>query len=55
MMATITLDTSNVFLHAAKAVHASGLPQLAGLKDTLFKAFAAVFFLVRVLLPPFAM
>ncbi|KAI8474223.1 MAG: TLC domain-containing protein [Monoraphidium minutum] len=55
LMATVALDTSNVFLHAAKAAHAAGLPQLAGLKDGLFKAFALVFLVVRVILPPFAM
>lgn len=55
LMATTVLDTSNVFLHAAKTAHAAGLPQLAGLKDTLFKAFALAFFVVRVLLPPFCM
>ncbi|GBF98957.1 ceramide synthase [Raphidocelis subcapitata] len=54
-MATTVLDTSNALLHAAKAVHASGLPQLAGAKDGLFKLFAAVFLVVRVLLPPFSM
>jgi hypothetical protein len=54
-MATTVLDTSNAFLHLAKAVHASGLPQLAGAKDALFKLFAAVFLVCRIVLPPFCM
>jgi hypothetical protein len=54
-MATTVLDTSNAFLHFAKAVHASGLPQLAPAKDALFKLFACVFLVCRVMLPPFCM
>lgn len=54
-MATTVLDSSNAFLHAAKALHSSGLPELATAKDVFFKLFAAVFLVVRVLLPPFSM
>jgi hypothetical protein len=54
-MATTVLDTSNGFLHLAKLVHATGLPQLAPVKDGIFKLFALVFFIVRVVIPPFAM
>ncbi|KIZ03512.1 hypothetical protein MNEG_4442 [Monoraphidium neglectum] len=52
MMATTVLDSSNTLLHAAKAVHATGLPQLVPLQDALFKLFALVFFVVRVVMPP---
>jgi hypothetical protein len=55
MMGMAVLDTSNFFLHSAKALHAAGLPRLAGVKDTAFKTFAAVFFVVRVALPPLCM
>lgn len=36
-------------------VHASGLPGADAAKNALFKAFAAVFLVVRVVLPPFSM
>lgn len=52
MMASTVLDTSNTLLHAAKAVHATGLPAVAGLQDALFKLFALTFFVVRVVAPP---
>jgi hypothetical protein len=54
-MATTVLDTSNTFLHLAKAVHATGLPEHAAAADMLFKLFAAVFFTVRVAMPPSSM
>ena len=41
-MATTVLDTSNTLLHAAKAVHATGLPRLVPLQDVMFKLFALV-------------
>lgn len=55
LMATALFDASNPLLHAAKAVNYADLPSLTGLKDALFKCFAAVFFLVRLVLPPFVL
>jgi hypothetical protein len=52
-MGTFWLDTSNPLLHAAKACNHSGSPKLAGAKEALFHAFALVFFVVRVVAPPF--
>jgi len=54
-MATTVLDTSNTFLHAAKSIHATGLPEHEGISGLMFKLFALVFFIVRVALPPFTM
>ncbi|GBF94252.1 ceramide synthase [Raphidocelis subcapitata] len=54
-LATAIFDTSNTFLHAAKALHETGLPSLGLAADALFKLFAAVFFAVRVAMPPFCM
>ena len=42
-MATTVLDTSNAFLHLAKAAHAPQLPQLARVSDALFRLFALAF------------
>ena len=42
-MATAVLDTSNAFLHLAKAFHAPGLPALRAPSEVLFKVFALVF------------
>lgn len=52
-MGTFWLDTSNPLLHAAKACNHSGSPKLAPAKEFLFHAFALVFFVVRVVAPPF--
>jgi ceramide synthetase len=55
MMATALFDASNPLLHAAKAINYADLPGLTPLKDGLFKCFALVFFLVRIVLPPFVL
>lgn len=52
-MGTFWLDTSNPLLHAAKACNHCGSPKLAAAKERLFHAFALVFFVVRVVAPPF--
>lgn len=52
-MGTFWLDTSNPLLHAAKACNHSGVPALQPAKERLFHAFALVFFVVRVVAPPF--
>jgi hypothetical protein len=52
-MGTFWLDTSNPLLHAAKACNHSGAPALQPAKEALFHAFALVFFVVRVVAPPF--
>lgn len=52
-MGVFWLDTSNPLLHAAKACNHSGLPSLLKAKERLFHAFAATFFVVRVVTPPF--
>jgi hypothetical protein len=43
---------SNTLLHAAKALNYADIPALTRVKDGVSKAFAAVFFLCRVALPP---
>ncbi|KAF8065913.1 protein phosphatase 2C 68 [Scenedesmus sp. PABB004] len=57
LMATALLDTSNMLLHGAKALNyvVPVLPRLEGAKQAAFKAFAASFFVCRVLLPPLAL
>eukprot|EP00879_Flechtneria_rotunda_P007515 GHRR01007884.1.p1 GENE.GHRR01007884.1~~GHRR01007884.1.p1 ORF type:complete len:307 (+),score=69.47 GHRR01007884.1:289-1209(+) len=57
LMATALLDCSNTLLHAAKALNYAvpAVPSLAPAKDMAFKAFALVFFVCRVLVPPFAL
>jgi len=52
-MGVFWLDTSNPLLHAAKACNHSGAPSLVAAKERLFNAFALVFFVVRVVTPPF--
>ncbi|GLC45035.1 Ceramide synthase 5 [Pleodorina starrii] len=42
-------DLSNPILHSAKALHASGLKQLEGVKWALFNLFALTFLLCRVI------
>jgi hypothetical protein len=51
-MATNLVDISNPILHAAKALNHTGVPALAPAKDALFKLFALVFLVVRVIAMP---
>ncbi len=47
-------DVSNPILHSAKALHASGVKQLEGVKWALFNLFAASFLVCRVIMGPIA-
>ena len=55
LMGTALINSSDMLLHAAKALHCADIPALSGLEDAVFNALLATYFVCNVALPPWSL